>query len=245
MKMSNELKTGAVVFLALLVLVVMLYKTGDLDFGKKGYTVTTRLQRADGIKKFSPVRLEGVEVGEVKDLKFIYDSEKTSIEAVIWVSGDTKLRKDSLAVVSNLGLMGEKYIEIKSGVSPEFVEAGAAIESKTPVSMEEVFELVHGTLGDARKFINNLNGVVGDNKEKIGRIMDNLELTTEYFSEFAEDVRNHPWKVLSKGPEKTPAELEKLRAERAAKKLGLQAQATASQSAAAPAADTAAAKKKK
>ncbi len=227
MKMSNELKTGAVIFLALLILVVMLYKTGDLDLGKHGYTVTTRLERADGIKKFSPVRLEGVEVGEVKDLKFIYDADKTAIEATIWVTGDTKLRKDSLAIVSNLGLMGEKYIEIKSGTSPEFAEPGAAIESKTPVSMDEIFELAKGTLTDVRKFVNNINDVVGDNKDKLGRIMDNLEITTEYFSEFAEDVRYHPWKVLSKGPEKTPAELEKLRAERQAKKLGLKVEAPA------------------
>lgn len=234
MKISNELKTGAVIFVALLVLVVMLYKTGDLDIGKRGYTVTTRLGFAGGVKKFAPVRLAGVEVGEVKDLRLLYEVDHTTIEAVIWVSGDTKLRKDSLAMVSTLGLMGEKYIEIKAGTSPEFVEAGGTIDSKEPVSMEEIIEQFQGigrsfeaTLTDVRKFVNNLNGVVGDNKDKIGHIMDNLELTTEYFAEFAEDVKHHPWKVLSKGKELTPAEMEKLRAERQAKKLGLKIEALA------------------
>ncbi len=250
MKMSNELKTGGVIFAALFILIVMLYKTGDLSIGKRGYTVSTRLGFAAGVKKFAPVRLSGVEVGEVRDLKLIYESDRTWIQAVLWVGDGVKLRQDSLAVVSTLGLMGEKYIEIKAGTAPDFVAAGGEIPSKDPVSMEDLFEQFQGlgkefegTLGDVRKFVNNLNGVVGDNKDKIGRIMDNLELTTEYFVEFAEDVSHHPWKVLSKGKELTREELEKLRAERIAKKINLTvpppASATSSSAAASAPAETA------
>lgn len=228
MKISNELKTGAVIFTAILVFIVILFKTGDLSTGKKGYTVMARLNFAAGVKKFSPVRLAGVEVGEVKDLRLIYDPDKTVVEAVIWVSDGVKLRKDSLAIVSTLGLMGEKYIEIKAGTASDFVGPGEMLEAKDPVSMEDLFEQFQDlgqefklTLVDARKVLGNFNGVLDENKPKLARMMDNLEGTTEYFLEFAEDVKYHPWKVLAKGKEMTPAELEKARAERKAKKLGI------------------------
>src|SRR5258706_13929825 len=107
-KLSNELKTGAVIVLAAAVLVGMLVRKGDLAVGKKGYMVKTRFESAMGVKKFAPVRLAGVEVGEVRSLRMIYEPSKTMVEAELWVQDGTKLRKDSLAVVSMLGMMGEK-----------------------------------------------------------------------------------------------------------------------------------------
>jgi phospholipid/cholesterol/gamma-HCH transport system substrate-binding protein len=217
-KASNELKTGIVIVVAVALLAGILYRTGDLSFGKRGYTVKTRFETIQGLKKFAPVRLSGLEVGEIRRLDTVYEPERTLVEAELWVQEGTKLRADSLAVVSTLGLMGEKYVEIHAGASPEFVKAGALIGSKETVSMDDVMENAQLTLTDFRRFINNLDGVVGENRGKVGRIVDNLEETTEYFKEFAEDVKYHPWKVLAKGKEKTPEEIAELRAERKARK---------------------------
>src|SRR3989338_4392157 len=98
-KLSNELKTGAVIVLALVTLAVILTSTGDLSFGKKGYTVKARFESAMGVKKFAPIRLAGVEVGEVRGLRMIYEPDKTWVEAELWVQEGTKLRKDSVALV--------------------------------------------------------------------------------------------------------------------------------------------------
>ena len=129
MKISNELKTGAVIFAAIVILCVILYKTGDISIGKKGYTVQTHVSFAAGVKKFAPVRLSGVEVGEVKDLRLLYDANSTVVEATLWLQDGVKLRKDSTAIVSTLGLMGEKYIEIKAGTAVEFAAPGESIQS--------------------------------------------------------------------------------------------------------------------
>ena len=228
MKISNELKTGGFIFVAIVVLAVILFKTGDLTVAKKGYAVSTRITVAAGVKKFAPVRLAGVEVGEITDLKLVYEEAATVVEATLLIQDGVQLRTDSLAVISSLGLMGEKYIEIKAGTATEFVAAGGTIQSKTPVSLEDLMEEFQGlgddlklTLSDIRKLTNNANTLIDGNKSKLSRIMDNLESTTEYFNEFAEDVKHHPWKVLAKGKEKTPEELEKDRAARAARRLAL------------------------
>ena len=123
--------------------------------------------------------------------------------------------------------MGEKYIEIKPGTSGEFVQPGGSITGKSPVSLEDVMASLQDVAGDVKKLVNNMNGVFDENRDKLSRMMDNLESTTEYFNEFAEDVRYNPWKVLSKGKETTPEELEKKRAERKAKKLAIAAPGSA------------------
>jgi len=226
MKISNELKTGVTVLVAVLILFVVLFKTGDLSFAKKSYMVKTRFDYVAGVKKLAPVRLSGVEVGEVQSLNILYDKERTYIEARLTIDRNVKLRKDSLATVAILGMMGEKYIEIQSGTSPDFITAGEMIGSQNPMGIDELMETyqevgenIQDTLGDIRLLVDNFNGTLDENKPKLSRIMDNIEETSEYFVEFAEDIKHHPWKVLSKGKEKTPEELAQSRAERRARKL--------------------------
>lgn len=215
-----------VVLLAFCALVGVLYKTGDLSVGKRGYVLRTRLVSAQGVKQFAPVRLSGVEVGEVRDLDFLYEADQTLIEARLWLQEEVRVRKDAVAVVNMLGLMGEKYVEIKAGSSTDFAKPGDLINSKEAVTTDELMEMFKEVgedlklaLGDFREVFKNVDGILDENKPKFSRIMDNLEETTEYFKEFAEDVKHHPWKVLAKGKEKTPEELAKLRAERKARKL--------------------------
>ena len=248
MKLSNELKTGIAVLGSVLILTGIFLKTGDIGVKPKGYTVKTRFQSAAGIKKFAPVRLAGVEVGEVRDVKLKYEDETTVVEAVIWVESQVKLRKDAEAMMSSLGLMGEKYVEIRPGVSPEFVEPGGTILARDPVNFDELMEKASKAMDEAtvtmKEFrtlavnansllveakpkvmgiLTNLDGILSVNRPKLDSIMSNLEVTSEYFAEFSEDVKYHPWKVLAKGKEMTPEEMAKKRANREFEKARLKA----------------------
>jgi phospholipid/cholesterol/gamma-HCH transport system substrate-binding protein len=230
MKISNELKTGALVLTAAAVLMAVLYKTGDLSYGKKGYTIVTRLNFAGGVKKYAPVRLSGLEVGEVRKLQMIYNPGETLIEAHLWIEEGYKLRRDSKAIVGTMGLMGEKYIEVTAGSAPEFIVPGDMIESEDPVSMDELMrtfnnvgEDVQLTLGDFRELIRNANGVIGENRQKIGRIVDNLEEASAYATDFTLNIKHHPWKVLQKGKDKSPEEMASFRSEWRKNKLDREA----------------------
>ncbi len=247
-KLSNELKTGIAVLVSVLILIGIFLKTGDVGVKPKGYTVSTRFQSAAGIKKFAPVRLAGVEVGEVRDVKLLYEADATVVEATIWVESQVKLRKDAEAMMASLGLMGEKYVEIRPGVSPEFVEPGGSIVARDPVNFDELMEKASVAMDEAtatmKEFktlavhadellveakpkvmgvLTNLDGILSKNRPKLDNIMSNLEVTSEYFKEFSEDVRHHPWKVLMKGKELTPEELAKDRAKRAVERARLAA----------------------
>ena len=173
-KISNEAKTGVLVLVALLTLGALLLKVGNFGLFKKGYVIKSQFHYTAGVKKNAPVRLSGVDVGEVRELVLHYGDEML-IETVFWIDEGVKIRKDSKAYVTTLGLMGEKYVEIKAGTSSaEYAKPGDEILSQDPVRLEELIEMatqVAGDIGkmakDISKVANNVNGVIDENKPKL------------------------------------------------------------------------------
>lgn len=260
-KVSNELKTGIAVLVSLGVLCFALFKTGDIDVSKEGYIIKAEFKDVDGVKRFAPVRLAGLEVGEVRDIDIQFREENTRIVMDLWINNKTKVREDAVAAVSTIGLMGEKYVEIHTGVSTKFVGNGDTIQVEEPIKLdalikkaetvmdeanatlaeikeaarqaklimthakpklENIFDNLDDILDDSKpklhSILTNLDGLLDVNRPKIDAILENFVDTSEYFKEFSEDIKYHPWKVLAKGKEKSEEELEKLRKERLQKK---------------------------
>lgn len=223
MRMTNEAKTGLIVLISIALLGALIMKVGNFTFFKKGYTVRSQFHFTAGVKKHAPVRLSGVDVGEVKDIRLHYGDEMF-IELIFWLNEGVKLRLDSKAYVTTLGLMGEKYIEIKAGTAgAPYVKEGDLIPCEDPVRLEDLMAMgmrlaedVGKTAKDVSRLVNRLDDTVADSRPKLDRIFDNLEETSENFKDFSEDIKWHPWKILAKGKERSKEEIVKEKA----KKLG-------------------------
>ncbi len=217
-RMTNEAKTGIIVIVCGAILLGLILKVGNFKLLQQGYTVKSQFHYTAGVKKHAPVRLSGVDVGEVKDIQLVYGDD-TLIELILWLQDGVKIRLDSQAYVTTLGLMGEKYIEIKAGtVKADYAKPGDTIPSEDPVRLEELLKMatqVAGDIGqmakDISKVANHVDDAIVDNKPKLNRIFDNLEETSYNFREFSQDIKFHPWKVLMKGKEKSKDEIEKER----------------------------------
>ena len=215
LKVTNEAKTGILVLVCLAALGALILKVGNFKFFQEGYTVKSQLHYSAGVKKHAPVRLSGVDVGEVKDIQIIY-GDQTIVELVLWLRDGVKIRLDSKAYVTTLGLMGEKYIEIKAGTSAaEFAKPGDLIPGQDPVRLEELIEMatkVATDIGqmakDISKVANHVDTAIADNKPKLDRIFDNLESTAVNFNDFSQNIKYHPWKVLAKGKERSKEEMD-------------------------------------
>ena len=64
---------------------------------------------------------------------------------------------------------------------------------------ESISDTLDKTLGEVKALAGNLNGVVSDNKTRVDNIASNLEQTAVNFKDFSEDIKQHPWKLLSRG----------------------------------------------
>ena len=118
--MSREVKVGAVVIAALLVLASGIFLLGERSnlFALKN-TYSIHFANVAGLEAGNPVQLNGVVVGRVEDVVLPQEIEEE--ELTVWISLDrrfaNRVRQNSVARIKTLGLLGDKFIEISSGSS--------------------------------------------------------------------------------------------------------------------------------
>ena len=203
MKMTNELKTGLIVVAAIVVASIFWLRT--TNFSNKPYRLKTQFNYAEGLKEDSIVKLSGIEIGRIEDVKFIYDPD-TKVEITLLLDNDAKIHEDSIAYISSSGIVGDAFLGLTPG-SPDkpFVKNGDTVLSEDPVEMRKIMKQVDTiagsldkTLMEFRELTSSVNGVVSENKVKIDNLLVNMEQTAVNFKEFSEDIKKNPWKLLMK-----------------------------------------------
>jgi phospholipid/cholesterol/gamma-HCH transport system substrate-binding protein len=184
------------------------YKTGKLDFKKEGYNIYIVFNDVAGIQKKAPVMLNGVEIGKLEDIQFSYANDKTQIKLKLWLDKEAKIRENAVVSIKTMGLMGEKYIQISSSEGSNFIPPETVLAGNPFMDMDSVMTEAQniaksvGTLTEElKKLAANLNYTVEGNKDRISQIIQNLETTAKNFSEFSDDIKRNPWKLLIKQKE--------------------------------------------
>jgi len=211
-KFNNEIKTGIVVVAAVLVFMFISAKMGGVKV-VGGYDLNVMFSYVNGLEDKAPVKLAGVNVGEVKKVTHIYDNDETKVLVQLALNGDAKVREDSKIIIGTTGLIGEKYIEITGGKkgSP-VIEKGKTLTGVDPFVMEELIAKVDSAVQDLQKLMGHADSMLVENKDDIrATIMNlkdssaNLKDSSENLKEFSDEVKRNPWKLLMKGKEVPPA----------------------------------------
>jgi phospholipid/cholesterol/gamma-HCH transport system substrate-binding protein len=114
------------------------YNSSDISKGSSdGYTVRAKFANATGINVGSDVRVGGIKVGVVSDMKL--DPETYEAIAYLFVNDDNKLPKDSSAAIASAGLLSEKFVQLTPGGDEDMLKDGGRIEfTQSSVSLEEL-----------------------------------------------------------------------------------------------------------
>ncbi|MEW6170713.1 MAG: MlaD family protein [Candidatus Omnitrophota bacterium] len=202
-KISLELKVGIFIFIGLIILGIFIFLIGNFQFIQPSYNLKLIFSYVNGLKVGAPVRLAGVDVGEVKDLHISFDKEnqKTLIEVTTFVRRYAKVPVDSEAWINTLGLLGEKYVEIIPGKNYDsLMKENDILIGIDPIPMQEVMK-------QANDLVVKLEDILGQVKSGQGTIGRLIYDDTVYknLEEFSTDIKAHPWKLLFKGKEKKVA----------------------------------------
>ena len=93
---------------------------GDVNEKKFNVYYTYFYESVDGLTKDSVVKLNGVDVGRLKDLQIDRDNP-SKIIATLYIRKDIKITKDMYAILESQGLTGLRYINIIGGKSKEII----------------------------------------------------------------------------------------------------------------------------
>jgi phospholipid/cholesterol/gamma-HCH transport system substrate-binding protein len=144
-KKSNDktIRVGLLVSGALITLMVFLFLIGSEQkiFARKNeYDV--RLENVTGLAQGNPVKMSGVTIGVIRDIRLPSDPQQKSVEITLMIDRkySERVRGDSRVRLKKLGLLtGDSYIDVTPG-TPKFatLEPGSLIPSQRQTDVESL-----------------------------------------------------------------------------------------------------------
>lgn len=125
-KRPVETIMGLVVLLIAGLFLYFAYSVSDLQV-VKGYEVAAKFLKVGGLNVGADVMINGIKIGTVIGQKL--DNENYDAEIKLSIASDIKLPKDSTAMISSNGLMGNKFIKIEPGKSKDMLQNGDEISN--------------------------------------------------------------------------------------------------------------------
>jgi phospholipid/cholesterol/gamma-HCH transport system substrate-binding protein len=115
----SQLRVGITVIVASLTLGLLLFLiSGTAGFFSPRITLKSYFDNAQGLRNGAPVRLSGVDIGNVTRIQIVPDKDKQITPVEITMKVSTKysyaLRRDSMTSLDTAGVLGETYLDIES-----------------------------------------------------------------------------------------------------------------------------------
>jgi phospholipid/cholesterol/gamma-HCH transport system substrate-binding protein len=146
----SQLRVGLTVLFASITLGVLTFlMSGTTGLFTTKITLRSYFDNAQGLRNGAPVRLQGVDIGNVTGVRVVGDRPRTPVEIVMRVN--TKygfnIRKDSVTSLSTAGVLGETFIDIDSALAkgPEARDGDTLPIRDTP-DIQDVVRASQGTL---------------------------------------------------------------------------------------------------
>ena len=131
-----EILTGAVVLVAAASFLAFAILHAGTATGS-GYRLLARFDRIDGLNQGADVRIAGVKVGSVADLRI--DPKSFLAEVTLTVRDDVHLPKDSSAEIASESLLGGKFLNLTPGGDAAILPAGGTISiTQSSISLEQL-----------------------------------------------------------------------------------------------------------
>jgi len=177
--MTPAAKIGLFMFAGLIILGAFVVKIQDIPIGERGRRVhvTARFPTVAGIDKKADVRIAGVRVGQVVDIKL----EGGEALLTLSLAPDVALHQGASARLSTLGMLGERYVNILPGdPSAPALPADSVLNGSSPPTFGEVLKTATDIGADVKEVTLALRKSIGGQPgaEKLTEIVDNIQELT-------------------------------------------------------------------
>lgn len=161
-KLSLEFKVG--VFAIITILLIFFFIFTQTKKGQwKGYEIGVTFDYVGGLDLGAPVRLSGVRVGEVKNIKILSDVVP-KVLITLRLKRNVKIGKGSKITIRTLGIIGEKYVEIIPSSKKEYIKKGEIVEGVNPLSLEKFVTTGQDAIVNLNNILDDLRKLTSDVK---------------------------------------------------------------------------------
>lgn len=204
-----EMKVGlyAVGILLLIAFATLRVSEGPMLFGG-GYDITVLVDSAGGIDEKTPVEIAGIRVGHVKSVQLAGDGRRADV--VINIDrDDVRLPGDTKVVARARGFLGDTYLELIPGASPEMAKSGDAlgyggaggdinllvtrfneVADDIKVVSSSLRDMIGGEDAPVRRTINDMSHFAKTMRELVEQNQRNVNEITDNFAVMSEQLRS-------------------------------------------------------
>lgn len=134
-----DLWVGIFVLMGCAALLFLALKVGNLSASNfaENYTVEARFSNIGGLKVRAPVKVAGVVVGRVSDIR--YDNERFEAVVSLALESGYAFPRDTIGAILTSGLLGEQYIGLEPGGDERNLQAGDTLKiTQSAVVLEKL-----------------------------------------------------------------------------------------------------------
>jgi phospholipid/cholesterol/gamma-HCH transport system substrate-binding protein len=200
---SKDVKVGAFVLAGLTAMGAVIFLIGDeRQLFRSKATYSTEFEDVQGLRRGSPVRMGGVDIGTVVSVDYANAANDKNIHVRMSISVDDsrRIRKDSVATIEGKGLLGDKMIVVTVGTPGQAqLPEGAEIPSRPAEDMSKLMGRLSNISGQVEKVVNNLErattslsdekfqGDIRNSTASLARILDSVDRGDGYVAKLLHD----------------------------------------------------------
>jgi phospholipid/cholesterol/gamma-HCH transport system substrate-binding protein len=176
----SQLRVGLTVLAALTTLAVLIFiMTGTTGLFTKKIMVRAYVDNAGGLRVGAPVRLEGVDIGNVVRIRVVSDPKRALAPVEIFMKVTSKyqdtMNKNCQVLLTTAGVLGEVFVdmdcrEAKGGP----LQSGDELPTKEVPQLQDVVRASQGTLQNVDTLVKRMDSIlsyVQSGQGSIGKVI--------------------------------------------------------------------------
>ena len=179
----SQLRVGITVLVASITLAVLIFvMSGTVSPFSKKIHLRSYFENAAGLVKGAPVRLSGVDIGNVDTIHIIRERPLTPVEVSMKVSTRYAfdLHRDSRATLATAGVLGATFVDIDSSrARGSRVKDNDELPTTESPGLQDVLKSSQGTIDKLNVILTRADDIVSaiqNGKGSVGRLINDPEL---------------------------------------------------------------------
>jgi phospholipid/cholesterol/gamma-HCH transport system substrate-binding protein len=190
-----------VLFASVTLMVLIFVMSGTGGWFTRKITLHSYVDNAGGLREGAPVRLAGVDIGNVTGVRIV-NNPLTPVEVTMKVNTkySFNLRKDSVTLLSTAGILGETFVDVDSSSAkgPPATD-GDTLAARDQPDIQDVVRSSQGTLQNMDSLLKRVDRIVAfieSGKGSIGKVIydptlyNQINATVVEFKGLVDDIQS-------------------------------------------------------
>jgi phospholipid/cholesterol/gamma-HCH transport system substrate-binding protein len=181
----SQLRVGLTVIFASVTLAVLIFvMTGTTGLFTKKMLIHAFVDNAGGLRVGAPVRLEGVDIGNVTRIHVGTDPKRKLAPVDLTMKVTTKyedtMKKDCQASLNTAGVLGEVFVDIDCRqAAGQPLQTGDTLPTKDVPQLQDVVRATQGTIENVNVLLNRVDDIIShiqNGEGSVGKIIYDPDL---------------------------------------------------------------------